>query len=970
MSVRWKDKSDIGTLAAGDRFPVTDVSDSNIDKYATPAEIASYVNTSIGVINVTDPAYGVHGNGVNSDSAGFQLAVDAAAASSTTKIVYAPNRDLGYVFDATVTIPSGVVIVGDNRRGLQLSRIKPAAAFSAPFFESDDYGVSRVLRIGIIGLYLDGSSTTLTAIQANCQESVFRDLTIKNCFTYGLHIGGISSAADKQALNNHITENYLAGTIGSTEFFDGIFLDYFTADSTTERNYVEASKDAGIRSRGYNNKITNNHIYSVAGTGGGVGAGIYTETSADHDISQNYIELCAKQGVLMAGGGSDVATLAAAVHGNVFRNINTGGTGSGVIEISGSDVSAVAISGNAVRRDAATTYTTPYFVYFNGITPTLQSVIGNQWQSGLVTTAESNLVNLPSLTTPLIQGGLNSGDDLRLTSTAHATKGTINFGNATTGMFFNESQERLSLGADDQNITIAGNSTGVDLTIHNDEAGEVCQCVIRYASSATRAACWFGARARGNIGAKTVVQSGDRLVNFEALGFDGTDFEIAGQIVCEVDGAPGNNDMPGRWIFLVTPDGSTTPAEAMRISQDKDVLIAATLTVPNTGLHLLDTNASHDLIIKPGSDITADRTLTLTTGDANRTLTLSGDATLNQAVDTGASPTFVNESLTGYLELSEIASPANPAANVLRLFAKDVAGVTKAYIRDSAGGETDLGSGGSGSTVDFQSFTASGTWTKPSMSANSMVLVRGWGQGGGGGRGGAGDGGGGGGGGGYSQSWFLLSQLGATETVTIGNAANGATADNTDGTVGSNSTFGTHLTALGGGGGGGAGANLSGGGGGGSDIWGGFASATPVGASVGAVGAASGGAGGTSPVSAGGASAIADYFGGAGGANVGSAVAGAASVFGGGGGGGGTTTNSESAGGTSRYGGGGGGGGSDTGTGKAGGTSTYGGAGGAGNTGAAAGTAGTQPGGGGGGSESANAGNGGAGRIDVYVFGV
>ena len=41
------------------------------------------------------------------------------------------------------------------------------------------------------------------------------------------------------------------------------------------------------------------------------------------------------------------------------------------------------------------------------------------------------------------------------------------------------------------------------------------------------------------------------------------------------------------------------------------------MTVPNTGLHLLDSNASHDLIVKPGSDLTADKTLTLTTGDAD-----------------------------------------------------------------------------------------------------------------------------------------------------------------------------------------------------------------------------------------------------------------------------------------------------------------------------------------------------------------
>ena len=48
----------------------------------------------------------------------------------------------------------------------------------------------------------------------------------------------------------------------------------------------------------------------------------------------------------------------------------------------------------------------------------------------------------------------------------------------------------------------------------------------------------------------------------------------------------------------------------------------------NTGLKIKDTNASHGLILAPGSDITADRTLTITTGDASRILNITGDATL------------------------------------------------------------------------------------------------------------------------------------------------------------------------------------------------------------------------------------------------------------------------------------------------------------------------------------------------------
>jgi len=49
--------------------------------------------------------------------------------------------------------------------------------------------------------------------------------------------------------------------------------------------------------------------------------------------------------------------------------------------------------------------------------------------------------------------------------------------------------------------------------------------------------------------------------------------------------------------------------------------------VPNTALRIQDTNASHYLSIVPGSNITADRNFVITTGDASRTLSMSGDIT-------------------------------------------------------------------------------------------------------------------------------------------------------------------------------------------------------------------------------------------------------------------------------------------------------------------------------------------------------
>lgn len=69
-------------------------------------------------------------------------------------------------------------------------------------------------------------------------------------------------------------------------------------------------------------------------------------------------------------------------------------------------------------------------------------------------------------------------------------------------------------------------------------------------------------------------------------------------------------------------DDEATARTNLGLGAASDVVFA-TLTLGNEGLHLLDTNATHDLIIKPGSNLTADRIFTLTTGDAARTLDIS-----------------------------------------------------------------------------------------------------------------------------------------------------------------------------------------------------------------------------------------------------------------------------------------------------------------------------------------------------------
>lgn len=69
-------------------------------------------------------------------------------------------------------------------------------------------------------------------------------------------------------------------------------------------------------------------------------------------------------------------------------------------------------------------------------------------------------------------------------------------------------------------------------------------------------------------------------------------------------------------------------------------------TFDSDAIRIDDTDASHQLIITPGSDLTANRVFTLTTGDAARTLTMTGDASIT-GTNTGDQTSIVG--ITGSL---------------------------------------------------------------------------------------------------------------------------------------------------------------------------------------------------------------------------------------------------------------------------------------------------------------------------------
>jgi hypothetical protein len=115
--------------------------------------------------------------------------------------------------------------------------------------------------------------------------------------------------------------------------------------------------------------------------------------------------------------------------------------------------------------------------------------------------------------------------------------------------------------------------------------------VHRHTDTATLGANFLGLRSNGTHASPAIVADGDDVVRFVGAAFDGTDYALLGEIRYAVDGTPGSNDMPGRIVFLTSPDGSQTPTERMRISNGGLVNIAGL-----TASEMVITDASKNLV--------------------------------------------------------------------------------------------------------------------------------------------------------------------------------------------------------------------------------------------------------------------------------------------------------------------------------------------------------------------------------------
>ena len=149
-------------------------------------------------------------------------------------------------------------------------------------------------------------------------------------------------------------------------------------------------------------------------------------------------------------------------------------------------------------------------------------------------------------------------------------------------------------------LGVGGNTTGVvagatitsKFCVKHEGSNQTGGFVHVNDTTAASGAGIFACRSRGTLAAPTIVQDNDNLATISFAGDDGVDLALAARISVEVDGTPGSNDMPGRMVFLTTPDGSQTPVEAMRINSAQNVTVSAGNLVIGTSGKGIDFSAT------------------------------------------------------------------------------------------------------------------------------------------------------------------------------------------------------------------------------------------------------------------------------------------------------------------------------------------------------------------------------------------
>lgn len=210
-----------------------------------------------------------------------------------------------------------------------------------------------------------------------------------------------------------------------------------------------------------------------------------------------------------------------------------------------------------------------------------------------------------------INGGTAAGENLTLSSTAHATKGKILFGAAGLSAY-DGVNNRLGVGANDpaSDLEVATTATAATRGISSTQI-----------NSGAHAGLFNFLKARGTRASKTVVANGDFIGDFIFQPWDGAAYLRTAQIAAKVSGSVASGSVPTD-ILIATGDTDDASLANVRVTVKSTGEVGIGVAAPQGALHIHNgVGGSLPLVTKTGVAGTKVVIIPNATGDVTAAIT-------------------------------------------------------------------------------------------------------------------------------------------------------------------------------------------------------------------------------------------------------------------------------------------------------------------------------------------------------------
>jgi hypothetical protein len=274
-------------------------------------------------------------------------------------------------------------------------------------------------------------------------------------------------------------------------------------------------------------------------------------------------------------------------------------------------------------------------------------------------------------------------------------------------------RESLVIGPENvAQITIGGLTFGSNVHVHKDGDGDLASVVShRHTDTSLFGGHMVLGKSRGTEASPTVVVENDKIARIFNVGYDGTDYEIASEINTSIDGAVGNNSMPGRLEFWTRPSGSAAfITERYRIDSNGQL-------VAPSGHFILSSSA--------GSTITVSGTLQVLSGSGDvivdgGSIIARGGLIYNDTGDLIVSSSAGNVVLSGTLVSTEAPDFSEITAQSSHLILSSSAG-SKVYVS----GNLEVGGNIVGTAGQIAEVALTGASVTANLTADAYAAVTG-----------------------------------------------------------------------------------------------------------------------------------------------------------------------------------------------------------------------------------------------------